>query len=174
MPIAEAKRKVPMSEMLYRTTATMNGPWLVDVQALNSIDELLDTELEKLNVMVQREMEKPGSGDKVVNVCQHGPIYRLRANPERGKTGRHRAAPPSVLAPGPALGSCRHGALSSAQAILHRSAVPRVGQCSRRNHIAGRLASRAALLLSRAASSLRSRSAKISLSRPANLAAGAT
>jgi hypothetical protein len=42
-------------------------------------------------------------------------ICRFRANPE----GLKRAAscrPPSVLAPGTALGSCRHGALSSAQA----------------------------------------------------------
>ena len=44
-----------------------------------------------------------------------GPICRLGANPE----GWKRAAscrPPSVLAPGTALGSCRHGALSSARA----------------------------------------------------------
>ena len=36
--------------------------------------------------------------------------------------------PPSVLVPGSVLGSCRHGALSSAQAVLHRSALERVGQ----------------------------------------------
>ena len=46
------------------------------------------------------------------------PIYRFGANPE----GLKRAAscrPPSVLAPGTVLGSCRHGALSSAQAMSH-------------------------------------------------------
>jgi hypothetical protein len=72
--------------------------------------------------MVQREMEKPVLGDKVVyTLDQNAPIYRFRTNPE----GKDRAAscrPPSVLVPGSALGSCRHGALSSAQAIIHRSA----------------------------------------------------
>src|SRR5260370_23477495 len=54
-------------------------------------------------------------------------IFRLRTNPE----GKDRAAscrPPSVLVPGSALGSCRHSALSSAQAVLHRSAGTRRGQ----------------------------------------------
>ena len=37
--------------------------------------------------MVQREMEFRGLGDKVENVCLHGPIYRLRANPERERQG---------------------------------------------------------------------------------------
>ena len=48
-------------------------------------------------------------------------ICRLGANPE----GWKRAAscrPPSVLAPGTALGSCRHGALSSARARDHSRA----------------------------------------------------
>jgi hypothetical protein len=78
--------------------------------------------------MVQREMEKPGLGDKWFGTgVQYGSIYRVRTNPE----GKDRAAscrPPSVLVPGSALGSCRHGALSSAQAIRHRSAASRRGQ----------------------------------------------
>ena len=54
-------------------------------------------------------------------------IYRFRTNPE----GKDRAAscrPPSVLVPGSALGACRHGALSSAQAVTHRNAVELRGQ----------------------------------------------
>ena len=78
--------------------------------------------------MVQREMEKPGLGDKVVCTRdQTATIYRFRTNPE----GKDRAAscrPPSVLVPGSALRSCRHGALSSAQAISHRSAARRFEQ----------------------------------------------
>ncbi len=60
--------------------------------------------------------------------------------------------PPLVFVPGSALGSCLHGALSSAQAIIHRSATTRHRQrpC-RRVHTVARLASRAALLLSLAA-----------------------
>jgi hypothetical protein len=53
-------------------------------------------------------------------------IYRFRANPE----GENRAAscrPPSVLAPGSALGSCRHGALSSVQA-KSQDRIPRGGK----------------------------------------------
>src|SRR5271157_2631457 len=73
------------------------------------------------------------------------------------KTGQHRAAPRTVLVPRSALGSCRHGALSSAQAIIHRSAIRRHWQSPcRRGQTAARLASRAALLLSLAASSLQS------------------
>gem|GEM_PF-755427 len=83
-------------------------------------------------VLVHREMEKPGSGDKVdCTFAMSAAICRLHANPER----ENRAAscrPPSVLAPGSALGSCRHGALSSAQAVLHRSAAGRLWQRVRR------------------------------------------
>jgi hypothetical protein len=53
-------------------------------------------------------------------------ICRFRANPE----GEDRAAscrPPSVLAPGSALGSCRHGALSSVQA-KSQDRIPRGGK----------------------------------------------
>ncbi len=75
--------------------------------------------------MVHREKEKPGSKDKGgEQLIHHGPICRFRTNPE----GENRAAscrPPSVLVPRSALGSCRHGALSSAQAIIHRSAIGR-------------------------------------------------
>jgi hypothetical protein len=80
------------------------------------------------SVMVQREMEKPGLEDKVVcTLDQSTTIYRFRTNPE----GKDRAAscrPPSVLVPGSALGACRHGALSSAQAKIHRSAARRFEQ----------------------------------------------
>jgi hypothetical protein len=55
----------------------------------------------------------------------------------KGKTGRHRAAPPSVLAPGSALGSCRHGALPSAQAIVHHRVAECGGQRRGGNQIAG-------------------------------------
>ena len=83
---------------------------------------------ELVSVMVQREMEKPGLGDKVVcTPDQSTTIYRFRTNPE----GKDRAAscrPPSVLVPGSALRSCRHGALSSAQATSHRSATRRFEQ----------------------------------------------
>jgi hypothetical protein len=91
--------------------------------------------------------------------------------------GKDRAAscrPPSVLAPGSALGACRHGALSSAQVVVHHNAAERLPQRLCGVQHGGRLASRAAFLRCRAASSLRSRSAMISRSRPANLSAGAT
>ena len=78
---------------------------------------------------------------------QMASICRFRANPE----GKDRAAscrPPSVLAPGSALGSCGHGALSSARAIGHRSPARRHGQSSGpRGQAADRLSSRAALLV---------------------------
>jgi hypothetical protein len=70
-------------------------------------------------VMVQREMEFQGSGNKIVNVCWDGSIFRLRTHPE-GQARAVSCRPSSVLVPGSALGSCRHGALSSAQAICHR------------------------------------------------------
>ena len=38
----------------------------------------------------------------------------------KGKTRAASCRPASVLVPGSALGSCRHGALSSAQAVFHR------------------------------------------------------
>jgi hypothetical protein len=73
-------------------------------------------------------MEKPGSGDKIdCTLDQIASICRDRANSD----GKDRAAscrPPSVLAPGSALGSCRRGALSTARAVLHRGAVGRLGQ----------------------------------------------
>jgi hypothetical protein len=71
--------------------------------------------------MVPREMEFRGSGDKLANVGRDSPIFRRRGNPE-GKTGRHRA-PPSLLVPGSALGSCRHGARPCAQAMIHRKGL---------------------------------------------------
>ena len=127
-----------------------------------------------LGVVVQREMERPRSGDKVDwTFEQKSAICRLRANPE----GKERAAscrPPSVLAPGTALGACRHGALSSARAAPHHRAVGRPRQRHGGHQLAGRFAWRAARLRSRAASSLRSRSAKIAASRLASLSAGAT
>ena len=95
--------------------------------------ELLESDIDLVlpldgDVMVQREMEKPGFGDKVVcTLDQNTKIYRFRTNPE----GKDRAAscrPPSVLVPGSALRSCRHGALSSAQATSHRSAAGRFEQ----------------------------------------------
>ena len=62
----------------------------------------------------------------LVTVGPKKSICRYRANPE----GENRAAScrlPSVLAPGSALGSCRHGALSSAQA-KSQDRIPRGGK----------------------------------------------
>jgi hypothetical protein len=56
--------------------------------------------------------------ERLTTLNSMSPICRLGANPE----GWKRAAscrPPSVLAPGTALGSCRHGALPSAQAMSY-------------------------------------------------------
>ena len=126
-------------------------------------------------VMVQREMEKPGSEDKVVyTLDQSTTICRFRTNPE----GKDRAAscrPPSVLVPGSALGSCRHGALSLR--LCHESSCA-AGATFRAMHLfhqrwisgLARVAGSSSLF-SHAASSLRTRSAKITCSRPANLSA---
>src|SRR5262245_8232157 len=100
-------------------------------------------------------MEKRGSGDKVeCTLVQKASICRLRANPEEGRLGGL-VPPSSVLAPGSALGSCRHGALSSPRAIAHRSAAERRRQGSLWEQIADRFASRAFFRLSLATASLR-------------------
>ena len=70
--------------------------------------------------MVQREMEKPGSGDKVDCTPEQMGRFAALVPIPKGKDRAASCRPPSVLAPGSALGSCRHGALSSAQAIVHR------------------------------------------------------
>jgi hypothetical protein len=70
--------------------------------------------------MVHREMEKLGLGVKVDGTLEQiRSICRLRANPERERQGGIVPPPPSVSALGSALGACRHGALSSAQATRH-------------------------------------------------------
>jgi len=97
-------------------------------------------------------------------------IYRFWAKPGGPWGG---IVPPSpVLTPGSALGWRPRVARSSAQAFIHRTAAGRVRQSSRRVPMVGRLASQAALLLSRAPSSIRFRWAKMRGSRPASLAAG--
>ena len=75
--------------------------------------------------MVQREMEKPGSEDKVdCTPEQKISIYRVGANPERERQAAS-CRPAPVLAPGTRSGRARHGALSSAQVVLHhRPAEP--------------------------------------------------
>ena len=50
-----------MPEMIYRTTTSMDGPWLVDVQSLTSLDEILETELEKLTDIRKRALDIPGT-----------------------------------------------------------------------------------------------------------------
>jgi hypothetical protein len=110
----------------------------------------------------------------VLNFRPVGHDLPLSYQSRREKQGGVLPPPPSVLVPGSALGSCRHGALSSARAVIHRRAAQRLGQRSTGDHTAGRLASRATFLRSRASSNLRSRSAKIAGSRPASLAAGVT
>ena len=57
---------------------------------------------------------------------------RVRCQPRKGKTKSSVPPPLSVLAPGTAAGSCRHGALSSAQAVVGGRAVEQLGNNHRR------------------------------------------
>src|SRR6516165_10525977 len=68
--------------------------------------------------MVQREMEKPGLGEKVECTQEQTGRFSALVPIPKGKDRAASCRPPSVLAPGSALGSCRHGALSSARAAL--------------------------------------------------------
>ena len=126
-------------------------------------------------VLVHREMEKPGSGDKAECTRDHmASICRLGANPERERQGG--IVPPSLRSwP---LGR-RSGRVATVPYPPPRSSfivalADEAGNgITRVAHKGARLAARAAFLLSRAASSLRSRSAKMIRSRPASLSAGA-
>jgi hypothetical protein len=127
-------------------------------------------------VMVQREMEKPGSEDKVdCTPEQAASICRLGANPERERQG---GIVPPPLRSWP-LGR-RSGRVATEPYPPPRPFVIIAPPNESGNGLihqveaTDRLASRAALLLSLAASSLRSRSWKIVRSRPASLSAGAT
>src|SRR6478752_4058892 len=118
--------------------------------------------------MVQREMEKPGLRDKEdCTLDQIASICRLRANPE-GERQSGIVPPPLRSWP---LGR-RSGRVATApyppprpSSIVALPDDPGNGLAARAQ-TAGRLAARAALLRSRAASSLRPRSSKIVRSRP--------
>jgi hypothetical protein len=125
-------------------------------------------------VMVQREMEKPGSGDKVECTSEQiKSICRIPANPEGERQGGI-VPPPFGLGPWVGARVVSPRSPIPAQAIIDHSATERLRQRLDGDQTAGRLASRAAFLRWRAASSLRSRSARIAWSRPASLSAGAT
>ena len=92
----------------------------------------------------------------------------------KGKTGRHRAALLRSWSLGRRSGRVTTEPYPPPRPLSIVEARQTIHNDLRQPHRAGRHASRAFCLLSRAVSSLRSRSSKIACSRPASLAAGAT
>ena len=73
-------------------------------------------------------MEEPELRDQVGGAPNRSGRFGALVPIPKGKDRAASCRPPSVLAPGSALGSCRHGALPSAQAIIHHRAAECVGQ----------------------------------------------
>ena len=121
--------------------------------------------------MVQREMEfrTLGVNESGVGLDDHD--LSLWYQSRERKTGPASCRPLRSWSLGRAVGSRRRVALSSPKPFLI-AAPCQHGRKDQSDQMACRAVSRAILLRSRAASSLRSRSAKIRTSRPANLSAG--
>src|ERR1700722_16305293 len=103
--------------------------------------------------MVQREMEKPGSEDKVLHTRTGSIDLPPSCQSRKGKTGRHRAAPLRSWPLGRRSGRVATEPYPPPRPLVIVGALQARCKDLEPGHTAGRLASRAFCLLSRAASS---------------------
>jgi hypothetical protein len=69
-----------MAEMLYRTSLSLPGPWLIDLKDLESLDTLIDDEVRRLSEISKRELDN--ELQREINKLRKGSYYQEK-NPER-------------------------------------------------------------------------------------------